>query len=44
MSWETTENEIFKYSKNLYVEVMDYDKLGSEEVLSHLKYRLDMLR
>lgn len=32
MCWETTENEMFKYSKNLYVEVMDYDKFGSEEV------------
>ena len=32
MGWETTEDLICKNSKNIYVEVMDYDKLGSELV------------
>ena len=30
MGWETTEEQAFKNSKKLYVEIMDYDKLGSQ--------------
>ncbi|CAK76117.1 unnamed protein product (macronuclear) [Paramecium tetraurelia] len=32
MGWETTEEQAFKHSKQLYVEVMDYDKLGSQQI------------
>lgn len=42
MSWETTENEICKFSRNLFVEVKDYDRLGSELVLLNNIFRLDM--
>ncbi|CAD8210187.1 unnamed protein product [Paramecium pentaurelia] len=43
MCWETTENELIKYSKNLYVEVMDYDKMGSEEI-GHVTINYDEIK
>ncbi|CAD8121959.1 unnamed protein product [Paramecium sonneborni] len=43
MSWETTENEICKFSRNLFVEVKDYDRLGSE-LIGHVTINYDEIK